>query len=158
MLVKLIFSQWIISVPTELEIVRKETFNNWYKARTYFLANTLTTTPIHVSVLWQFSLIGLWLWLLEWDSHLNFQIIFATIYSTIIYFLTDQPMELNRYSRFTLAYILLTIVADGLGLLLGAIANPIVRLHRFPCDDREKKTFIILNYLNFSRMVHFGQR
>lgn len=38
-----------ILVPTELEIVRKETFNNWYKARTYFLANTLTTTPIHVS-------------------------------------------------------------------------------------------------------------
>lgn len=36
-------------VPTELEIVRKETFNNWYKARTYFLANTLTTTPIHVN-------------------------------------------------------------------------------------------------------------
>lgn len=36
------------AVPTELAIVRKETFNSWYKARTYFLANTLTTTPIHV--------------------------------------------------------------------------------------------------------------
>lgn len=45
-------------VPTELEIVRKETFNNWYKARTYFLANTLTTTPIHVRMtqLW-FSIV-----------------------------------------------------------------------------------------------------
>lgn len=35
-------------VPTEVEIVRKETFNNWYKVRTYYLANILTTTPIHV--------------------------------------------------------------------------------------------------------------
>lgn len=37
-----------ILVPTELEIVRKETFNNWYKVRTYFLATFFTTTPIHV--------------------------------------------------------------------------------------------------------------
>lgn len=40
--------------------------------------------------------------------------------------MTDQPWELNRYTRFTLVYVLVTIVADGLGLLLGAIANPIV--------------------------------
>lgn len=39
---------YLFAVPTEIEIVRKETFNNWYKVRTYFLANTLTTTPIHV--------------------------------------------------------------------------------------------------------------
>ncbi|XP_031623711.1 ATP-binding cassette sub-family G member 1 [Contarinia nasturtii] len=89
----------VLKFPTELEIVRKETFNNWYKVRTYFLANTLTTTPIHI--------------------------VFATIYSTIIFYLTDQPWELNRYTRFTLVYVLLTIVADALGLLLGAIANPI---------------------------------
>lgn len=52
--------------------------------------------------------------------------LFATVYSSIIFYLTDQPWELNRYLRFTLVYILLTIVADGLGLLLGAIANPVV--------------------------------
>lgn len=52
--------------------------------------------------------------------------LFATVYSTIIFYLTDQPWEPNRYVRFTLVYILITIVADGLGLLLGAIANPVV--------------------------------
>lgn len=51
--------------------------------------------------------------------------LFATVYSTIIFYLTDQPWEPNRYIRFTLVYILITIVADGLGLLLGAIANPV---------------------------------
>lgn len=52
--------------------------------------------------------------------------LFATVYSSIIFYLTDQPWELDRYIRFTLVYILVTIVADGLGLLLGAIANPVV--------------------------------
>lgn len=50
----------------------------------------------------------------------------ASIYATIIFVMTDQPWELNRYTRFTLVYVLVTIVADGLGLLLGAIANPVV--------------------------------
>lgn len=43
--------------------------------------------------------------------------------------MTDQPWEWNRYARFTLVYILVTIVADGLGLLLGAIANPVVSVY-----------------------------
>lgn len=118
------------SVPTELEIVRKETFNNWYKARTYFLANTLTTTPIHVSHLTIAFFINNYFFFLNnifSSIYIVFvQIIFATVYSTIIFLLTDQPMELNRYTRFTLVYILLTIIADGLGLCLGAIANPVV--------------------------------
>lgn len=45
--------------------------------------------------------------------------------------MTDQPWELNRYMRFTLVYVLVTIVADGLGLLLGAIANPVVSIDFF---------------------------
>lgn len=36
------------TVPSEIAILKKETFNNWYKIRTYFLANMLTTTPMHV--------------------------------------------------------------------------------------------------------------
>lgn len=37
------------SVPAEIAILKKETFNNWYKVRTYFMANMLTTSPMHVS-------------------------------------------------------------------------------------------------------------
>lgn len=43
--------------------------------------------------------------------------------------MTDQPLEMGRYTRFTLVYILVTIVADGFGLLLGAIANPVVSIN-----------------------------
>ena len=78
------------------------------------------------------------------------QILFASIYSTIIFCLTDQPWELNRYTRFTLAYVLVTIVADGLGLLLGAIANPVVSiicfLFKFPKKNDLSSRFVTSNH------------
>lgn len=55
--------------------------------------------------------------------------------------MTDQPWELNRYTRFTLVYVLLTIVADGLGLLLGAIANPIVSISFQLVEKRKCRLF-----------------
>lgn len=66
------------------------------------------------------------------------QILFATIYSTIIFIMTDQPWEWNRYTRFTLVYVLVTIVADGLGLLLGAIANPVVSIFELKIDSSDE--------------------
>lgn len=39
-----------ILVPSEIAIIKKETFNNWYRLRTYFIANMITTAPLHVSI------------------------------------------------------------------------------------------------------------
>lgn len=39
-----------VTDPAEIEIIRKETFNNWYKLRTYYLATIITSTPVHVSL------------------------------------------------------------------------------------------------------------
>lgn len=57
---------------------------------------------------------------------IRFQIVFSIVYSTIVFLLTDQPLEMHRYTRFTIVYILLTLAADGFGLCLGACANPVV--------------------------------
>lgn len=32
-----------------MKILRKESFNNWYKIRTYFVAAMLTTLPVQVT-------------------------------------------------------------------------------------------------------------
>lgn len=40
----------ILRFPNEINIVRKEVFNNWYKLRTYYIASLITSTPIHVSI------------------------------------------------------------------------------------------------------------
>lgn len=49
-----------------------------------------------------------------------FQILFTSVYVITIYYLTSQPMELTRVAMFTLICILTSLVAQSLGLLIGA--------------------------------------
>lgn len=44
--------------------------------------------------------------------------------------LTDQPKEVDRFLKFNLVYILTTICADGIGLILGSVLNPVVRIKK----------------------------
>lgn len=67
---------------------------------------------------------------------LNLQIIFSTLFATIVFLMTSQAMEIDRYLKFTLVYILTTIVADGFGLTVGAMFDPIVsRLYSRICGN-----------------------
>lgn len=62
--------------------------------------------------------------LISLKSHL--QVLFATIYSAITYFMTEQPPELERFLKFALIYILTAVMADAFGTLLGTLINPVV--------------------------------
>lgn len=44
--------------------------------------------------------------------------------------MTEQPIETERYLKFTLVYILTTILADGIGLTLGSLLDPVVSIIR----------------------------
>ncbi|XP_055916554.1 ATP-binding cassette sub-family G member 1-like [Eupeodes corollae] len=89
----------ILRFPLEIETIKKETFNNWYKLKTYYLATLITSTPVHI--------------------------IFSSAFSTIMYLMTDQPFELERFVKFVLTLITTTITADGFGVLLGTVLDPI---------------------------------
>ncbi|KAJ6643142.1 ATP-binding cassette subfamily G member 4 [Pseudolycoriella hygida] len=89
----------ILKFPSEVAILKKETFNNWYPLRTYFCANVLTTTPIHI--------------------------VLSTTFSGIVFIMTDQPMELERFMKFCLCFIFTTMIADGIGLIIGSVFNPV---------------------------------
>ncbi|XP_067624910.1 ATP-binding cassette sub-family G member 1 [Eurosta solidaginis] len=89
----------LLRFPQEIDIVKKETFNNWYKLRTYYMATLITSTPVHI--------------------------IFSMTYITVAYLMTDQPFEIERYVKFMLAAVIVTICADGLGILLGTLLNPV---------------------------------
>lgn len=89
----------ILRFPLEIETIKKETFNNWYKLKTYYLATLITSTPVHI--------------------------IFSSTFSTILYFMTDQPFEVERFVKFVLTLITVTIVADGFGVLLGTVLDPV---------------------------------
>ena len=53
---------------------------------------------------------------------LLFQIVFPVIYCPIVYFMTDQPYEGMRYWQFLTITILTCLVAQSIGLLIGAVA------------------------------------
>lgn len=55
-----------------------------------------------------------------------FQMVFATVYCTITFVMTEQPAEMNRYLRYLLVYVLTTIAADAFGVFLGTLVNPVV--------------------------------
>lgn len=43
-----------------------------------------------------------------------------------MYFLTEQPPESGRYLKTILVYVLCTVAADGFGIMLGTLVNPVV--------------------------------
>ncbi|XP_044255746.1 ATP-binding cassette sub-family G member 4 [Tribolium madens] len=87
----------ILSFPLEMPVLLKEHFNRWYSLRSYYLAITISDIP--------------------------FQTIFCVLYVTIVYFMTSQPAELNRYLMFLGACLLVSFVAQSVGLVVGAAMN-----------------------------------
>ncbi|CAG9863220.1 unnamed protein product [Phyllotreta striolata] len=84
----------ILSFPLEMPVLLKENFNRWYSLRSYYMAITISDMP--------------------------FQTIFCVIYVTIVYFMTDQPLEAERFGMFLLSCLLVSFVAQSVGLVVGA--------------------------------------
>lgn len=87
----------ILSFPLELPVLLKEHFNRWYSLKAYYLAITVSDIP--------------------------FQTIFCIIYVSIVYFVTSQPAETMRFSMFLGACLLISFVAQSVGLVVGAAMN-----------------------------------
>ncbi|XP_003246360.1 ATP-binding cassette sub-family G member 4 isoform X2 [Acyrthosiphon pisum] len=87
----------ILSFPLELPVLIKENFNRWYSLRSYYLAITLSDIP--------------------------FQAIFCVMYVGIVYYMTSQPLEMFRFGMFLSACLLISFVAQSVGLVVGAAMN-----------------------------------
>ncbi|KAG5883806.1 hypothetical protein JTB14_036683 [Gonioctena quinquepunctata] len=87
----------ILSFPLEMPVLLKEHFNRWYSLRSYYLAITISDMP--------------------------FQTVFCVAYVTIVYYMTSQPPDMKRYGMFLLACLLVSFVAQSVGLVVGAAMN-----------------------------------
>ncbi|XP_045534775.1 ATP-binding cassette sub-family G member 1 isoform X1 [Papilio machaon] len=87
----------ILSFPLEMPVLVKEHFNRWYSLRSYYLAITVSDIP--------------------------FQAIFCVIYVVIVYLLTSQPLEWSRFALFLGSCLLISFVAQSVGLVVGAAMN-----------------------------------
>lgn len=91
--------------PPELRVVKKECFNRWYGLTPYYLALTISRLPL--------------------------QIFFNVIFSTLVYFLAGLPHEPWRFAMFALIGVVVSFVAEGLGLAIGATFNVTVNISSF---------------------------
>lgn len=57
-----------------------------------------------------------------------FQIVFALTISTMVYIFTDQPRDFERFLKFSFVVIVINIIADAVGLIVGTLFNPVVSL------------------------------
>ncbi|XP_024086064.1 ATP-binding cassette sub-family G member 4 isoform X2 [Cimex lectularius] len=87
----------ILSFPLEMPVLIKENFNRWYSLRSYYMAITVSDIP--------------------------FQTVFCILYVSIVYYLTSQPPEISRYAMFLSACLLISFVAQSVGLVVGAAMN-----------------------------------
>ncbi|RWS28971.1 ATP-binding cassette sub-family G member 1-like isoform X2 [Leptotrombidium deliense] len=85
----------VITFPLTLRAIKKETSNGWYSAFTYYFGYMSAEMPMQVFNSWLFA--------------------------TIVYFLTSQPYEIERYSQFSLLLILISLVAQAHGVIFGLL-------------------------------------
>ncbi|XP_057670820.1 ATP-binding cassette sub-family G member 1 [Diorhabda carinulata] len=84
----------ILTFPQEMSILIKEHFNRWYSLKMYYTAVTLVDIPISVMC--------------------------CFLFTSIIYYMTDQPLETVRFLMFLITSIMVVFVAQGVGLMVGA--------------------------------------
>ena len=95
-----------------MKLVKKECFNRWYGLFPYYLALTLSRLPV--------------------------QLLLNIVFTLLVYWLSGLPPELFRYCLFALVGIIVSLCAEGFGLMIGATFNVMVRrdgfttvLHKF---------------------------
>lgn len=113
-----------LAVPTEMGILLKEHFNRWYSLKAYYLSVSLLDLPITV--------VGCFL------------------FSVIIYLMTSQPLEVFRFSMFFVISVLVTIVGQSIGLMVGAwfdvVVSSIITKWQQRDAQAQKRTELNLNF------------
>ncbi|CAD7079016.1 unnamed protein product [Hermetia illucens] len=84
----------LLQFPTEVRLLKREYFNQWYKLGPYYCAMICAKMP--------------------------FQIFLALIYLTMIYLMSSQPLELSRIVMLYAVSFLIAMNSDSFGVLIAS--------------------------------------
>ncbi|RZF39658.1 hypothetical protein LSTR_LSTR001179 [Laodelphax striatellus] len=87
----------IMTFPLEANVFLREHSNNWYSLTVYFFAKVLADLPL--------------------------QIICPTLFLVIAYYMTGQPMDVQRFLMIWFVIVLLSILGQSAGNAAGALLN-----------------------------------
>lgn len=88
-------------VPLQMPIVAREHFNRWYSKKAYYFALTLADLPL--------------------------QFVCVLVYVLITYMMTAQPFEVFRLSLFFTISVMVTLISQAFGMIVGATCGVKVR-------------------------------
>ncbi|XP_014205193.1 ATP-binding cassette sub-family G member 4 isoform X2 [Copidosoma floridanum] len=88
----------VLTFPTEMSVLQKEHFNRWYSLKAYYLSVSIVDIPV--------------------------MFISCLLFSSIVYFMSDQPVDpWARFSMFFSISLLVAAVAQSFGLMIGSVCN-----------------------------------
>ena len=90
----------LILVPSEMKLLKREYFNQWYSLSSYFMASITSKFP--------------------------FMFALAFIYLSMVYVLSSQPLELFRFAMLFLIAILIAQISDSMGMLIASRLSLVV--------------------------------
>lgn len=100
----------LLQFPSEVQLVKREHFNRWFRIGPYYLAMIAAKFPM--------------------------QIILALTYITMIYLISDQPIEFKRMAMFYSISILIALTSESLGVLIASRLSLIVSAINFVFDEQ----------------------
>lgn len=92
--------------PTEAAVFLREYLNNWYRLPSYYIVKILSDLPL--------------------------QILCPTCFISIIYYMTGQPMEHERFFQIWAICVLMTILGQSTGILTGVAFNTDIGVFLIP--------------------------
>ena len=75
------------------------------------------------------------------------QIVFPTVYTTIVYFMSDQPLDVMRFFMFLLMGILISLVAQSLGIVIGAAMDIQVTIQSHLCKFMQIYANFVIKFI-----------
>ncbi|XP_020804575.1 ATP-binding cassette sub-family G member 1 [Drosophila serrata] len=84
----------ILSYPAEVKVVKKETFNRWYTLTPYYMALTVSRLPL--------------------------QVLLNITFMAVTYWMSGLPEQFWRFGIFVAVGLMISLVAEGMGLAIGA--------------------------------------